>query len=152
MVIGPSGTGKSSSLRNLDPKETFVINVANKPLPFKSFKRHYKPFTSDTKETGNLLNESRSVAIIKVLQYIDAKRPEIKQIIIDDSGYTMAFESMDRIKEKGFEKFTELAQNFYLLLKTGASLRDDLKVFLFGHSENIGDALNPQYKFKTSGE
>lgn len=152
LVIGNPGTGKSSSLRNLNPKSTFVINVANKPLPFKGYKKNYTPFTTTTKETGNLYNESRSSLIVKALEYVDKNRPEIKQVIIDDSNYSMAFNNMDRAKEKGFDKFTEMAIDFYTILKTGSSLRDDLKVFLFAHEENEGDALNPKRKFKTTGK
>jgi hypothetical protein len=152
LVIGNPGTGKSSSMRNLNPEHTFVINVANKPLPFKGYRRNYKPFTNDTKETGNLLNESRSAQIIKVLEYINANRPEINQIIIDDSNYSMAFESMQRVDEVGFKKFTDMGKNMYNLLSKAGSLREDLKVFFFAHEENVGDALNPQRKFKTIGK
>lgn len=151
LVVGNSGSGKSSSLRNLEAKETFVFNVAGKPLPFKGFRKNYIPFGNDTKDIGNLLTTSSSSQIIKVMDYIDKKRPDIKQIIIDDANYIMSFESMDRLKEKGYDKFTELAQNFYLLLKKAAELRDDLKVFIFGHEENMGDTLNPKRKFKTTG-
>lgn len=152
LVVGGPGTGKSTSMRNLNHKETFVINVANKPLPFRGYKSKYTPFTNDTKETGNLLNESRGVAIVKVLNFIDKHRPEIKQIVIDDSNYSMSFDAMNRVKEKGFEKFTEMAQDFYNMLKTASSLRDDLKVFFFAHEENDGDPMNPRRKFKTSGK
>jgi len=152
LVIGNPGTGKSSSMRNLNHESTFVINVANKPLPFKGYKKYYKPFTNETKETGNLLNESRSAAIVKVLNFIDKSRPEIKQVIIDDSNYSMSFDAMNRVKETGYSKFTEMAQDFYNMLKTAAALRDDLKIFFFAHEENAGDALNPKRKFKTSGK
>lgn len=152
LIIGNTGTGKSTSLRNLNPEHTFVINVANKPLPIKGYKRNYKPFTNATKATGNLYNESKTPAIINALKFISNERPEIKQIIIDDANYTMSFEAMNRIKEKGFDKFTEMAQNFYNLIIAAASLRDDLKVFFFAHEENVGDAMNPKRKFKTAGE
>lgn len=152
LVVGGPGTGKSSSMRNLDPKETFVINVANKPLPFRGYKKNYIPFTQETKMTANLLNESRSAAIVKVLNFISVNRPDIKQVIIDDSNYSMSFDAMNRVKEKGFEKFTEMAQDFYNMLKAAASLREDLKVFFFAHEENAGDIMNPKRKFKTSGK
>lgn len=151
LVIGNSGSGKSSSMRNLNPNETFVINVAGKPLPFKGAKKKYTQL-DPAKGEGNMLSTSSFANIIKVLKYIDAKRPEIKQIIIDDAGYTMSFDAMDRVKEKGFEKFTEMAQNFYLMLKAASTLRDDLKVFVFGHEESNGDPMNPKRKFKTSGK
>lgn len=59
---------------------------------------------------------------------------------------------MDRASEKGFDKFTQMAQHFYSVLKEGMNMRDDLKVFILAHSENIGDALNPSYKIKTLGK
>ena len=64
----------------------------------------------------------------------------------------MAFEAMDRAGEKGFDKFTQIAQHFYLVLKGAIDLRDDLKVFVLVHAENTGDALNPNFKIKTQGE
>lgn len=151
LVVGNTGSGKSTSLRNLDPQETFIINVTGKPLPIRGAKKKYTPF-DPAKNEGNMISTSSTANIIKLLKYIDAKRPEVKQIIIDDAGYVMSFENMDRVKEKGYERFTEMAQNFYLILKTAASLRDDLKVFVFGHEENVGDAMNPKRKFKTAGK
>lgn len=64
----------------------------------------------------------------------------------------MAFEAMDRSAEKGYEKFTQMASNFYSVLKNSMNLRDDLKVFVLTHSENVGDVLNPSYKIKTIGK
>jgi len=78
--------------------------------------------------------------------------PHIEQVIIDDSQYLMSFEAMDRASEKGFDKFTQIAQHFYSVLKEGMNMRDDLKVFILTHSENIGDALNPSFKIKTMGK
>lgn len=64
----------------------------------------------------------------------------------------MAFEFMDRASEKGFQKFNDLAQKFYSVLKTGIQMRDDLNVIMTCHSENIGTADEPQYKIKTLGK
>jgi hypothetical protein len=150
-IIGPPGSGKSTSIRTLDPTETFIINVAKKPLPIKGFKKNYTSFTTD-KEKGNLLNTAKGGNIIKILNYIDKSRPEVKQIIIDDSNYVMAFSNMDKINDVGFKKFTEMAKEFYDILSTASELREDLKVFVFAHDENIGDALSPKRKFKTVGK
>lgn len=147
-------SGKSTSLRNLDPTKTFIINVANKPLPIRGYKKNYTPLTQDpeTKEwSGNLYNTSDSEKILKILKVINVKMPRIEQVIIEDSQYIMSFESMDRAGEKGYEKFTQLAQHFYSILKEAMSMRDNLKVFILCHSDNVGDALNPQYKIKTIG-
>jgi len=88
----------------------------------------------------------------KILQYINSKRTEIKNVIIDDSQYIMSFEAMDRAKEKGFEKFTDIAQKFYSILKTGVLMRDDLNVIVSCHAENVGTADEPQLKIKTIGK
>lgn len=150
-IIGPPGSGKSTSIRTLDPKETFIINVANKPLPIKGFKKKYYSSKVD-KETFNMHTTCGHAEIIKYMSHIDKKRPEIKQIIVDDSNYIMAFDNMARAKETGFGKFVDMAKSFYEVVTHANTMRDDLKVFFFAHDENIGDALNPQRKFKTVGK
>jgi ABC-type dipeptide/oligopeptide/nickel transport system ATPase component len=154
-VVGESGSGKSTSLRNLDPNKTFVINVAGKNLPIRNYKKNYKPLVMnpETKRyEGNLYNTSNVEKIGQVIKLISTTMPEIKQIIIDDAQYLMAFEAMDRAAEKGYDKFTQMAQHFFSVLKESMNARDDLKVFILTHSENVGDALNPYYKIKTLGK
>lgn len=154
-VVGESGSGKSTSLRNLDPTKTFIINVAGKNLPLRNFKKNYKPLVQDPttkKFSGNLYNTSNVDKIGQIIKIISATMPHIKQIIIDDSQYLMAFEAMDRAGEKGYDKFTQMAQHFYSVLKEAMLAREDLKVFILAHSENVGDALNPSYKIKTLGK
>ena len=151
-IVGNSGTGKSTSIRTLNPTETFIINVAKKPLPFKRAKKNYTPLRrEEDKWVGNLYNTSDVDKIGSVLRLINEARPEIKVVVIEDAQYIMAFEAMDRSAEKGYEKFTQIASNFYSVLKNAMNLRDDLKVFVLTHAENIGDALNPSYKIKTIG-
>jgi len=154
-IVGNSGSGKSTSIRNLDPNSTFIINVAGKPLPIKGFKKNYKPLkqNADTKKfEGNLYNTSDVVKISQILKIIDKTRPEIKVVIIEDAQYLMSFEAMDRASEKSYDKFTEIAAHFYSILKEAINMREDLKVCVLTHAENIGDALNPNYKIKTIGE
>lgn len=150
-IVGNSGSGKSTSFRTLDPKETFIINIASKPLPFKGWRTNYTTWDKEN-PNGNFVNTSNIEAIGKILQYVNTKRPEIKNIIIDDSQYIMSFEAMDRAKEKGFEKFTDIAQKFYSILKTGVLMRDDLNVIVSCHTENVGTADEPQLKIKTIGK
>lgn len=59
---------------------------------------------------------------------------------------------MDRASEKGYEKFTQMAQHFFSVLKESMNAREDLKVFILAHAENMGDNLNPSYKIKTLGK
>jgi ABC-type dipeptide/oligopeptide/nickel transport system ATPase component len=152
-IVGDSGSGKSTSIRTLDPSSTFIINVANKPLPFKGSKKNYKPLVKEgEKWVGNLYHTSDVAKINQVLTLIEKSRPEIKTIIIEDAQYLMSFEAMDRATEKGYAKFSEIAANFYSILKKVIGMRDDLKVFVLTHSENVGDALNPSLKIKTVGK
>jgi len=153
-IVGESGSGKSTSLRNLDPKETFIINVAGKNLPIRNYKKNYIPLVQDKdkKYQGNLYNTSNVDKINQVIKLVSATMPHIKQIIIDDSQYLMAFEAMDRATEKGYEKFTQMAQHFFSILKESMNARENLKIFVLAHSENSGDNLNPSYKIKTLGK
>jgi len=98
-VGGASSTGKSTSIETLNPKETFIFSVGSKPLPFRGFKKNYTNFLTN-KETGNLLLTSNPEAIAKVLNYINTKRLEIKNVIIDDSQYITVFETFARADEK----------------------------------------------------
>lgn len=150
-IIGPPGSGKSTSIRTLDPQETFIIKVANKPLPIKGHKKKYFD-QKVNKETFNMHTADDPEEIKKYLKYISSKRPEIKQIILDDSNYVMAFSNMRKVNETGFKKFIDMAKEFYDIVMAAASLRDDLKVFFFAHDENVGDALDPKRKFKTVGK
>ena len=150
-IVGASGSGKSTSIRNLNPEETFIINVASKPLPFKGWKTNYTSWNKENPK-GNLVNTSDVGIIGKIMSHIDKNRPEIKNVVIEDSQYLMGFEAMDRAKEKGVEKFTDMAQKFYSVLKTAIGLRDDLNVIVTCHSENTGTADYPQLKIKTLGK
>lgn len=149
-IIGPPGSGKSTSLRTLDPKETFIFNVANKPLPIKGYKKNYTPWSAKT--GGNMYSTPSGPNIIKVLTHISKDRPEIKQVVIDDSNYIMAFDNMARAKEVGYGKFVEMAKNFFEVVTAGSTLRDDLKIFFFAHDEDSGTDMYPKRKFKTVGK
>jgi hypothetical protein len=146
LIMGESGTGKSTSIRNLDPKETFIINVLDKPLPFKGFKSNYKRLDKDE---GNYFASDNCAEILKLINKINISRPDIKNVIIDDFQYVMANEFMRRAREKGFEKFTEIGQNAWNILSLCSKGRDDLFFFILSHTET--DALGKS-KCKTIGK
>lgn len=152
-IVGESGSGKTTSIRNLDPKETFIISTTGKRPGIRGAKRLY-PSVKVTKDgfTGNFYETSNVDNIGKMMALVSSKRPEIKVIIVDDYQYIQAFESMDRVDEKGYSKFTDMAKHAYEVLKKGKSLRDDLFVCILTHSENTGDNMNPYYKIKTLGK
>jgi hypothetical protein len=132
--MGESGTGKSTSIRNLNPTETFIINVLNKPLPFRGYKRSYTRVSADG-STGNYYSSDNYEHIDLVIRKINAKRLEIKTLILDDFQYLMATEFMSRALERGYDKFSEIGKHAFDLLKLLPTLRDDLDVFVLTHSE-----------------
>ena len=152
-VIGESGTGKSTSCENLDPKQTAIVNCVGKPLPFRGWKSNYTPFSKDNKD-GNYYSTDNTASILKFMQFISDSRPDIKHLIIDDWQYTMSNEFMRRTNEKGFDKFTDIGKNAWSTLNMGKSLRDDLKVYVITHSETIPGEFGekPIRKIKTIGK
>lgn len=152
-IVGESGSGKTTSIRNLNPNETFIISTTGKRPGIRGAKKLY-PTVELTKDSfkGNFYETANVDNIGKMMSLISVKRPEIKTIIVDDYQYIQAFESMDRVDEKGYGKFTDMAKHAYEVLKKGKSLRDDLYVCILTHSENTGDNINPYYKIKTLGK
>lgn len=152
LVAGESGTGKSTSLEHLDPKQTFIINVKNKSLPFKGWKGNYTPFGKDNLN-GNYLYTESPDTIIKTMEYVSDKMPHIKQLIIDDFQYMAAAEFMARASEKGFDKFTSIGKNIYSVADKHTKLRDDLTVIYMNHLEESTDAFGDRkVKAKTVGK
>ena len=151
LVLGESGQGKSTSLRNLNPKETFIISTTSKPLPWRGYKKQYTKFDPKSNPEGNWYQTAKSSQIIKIMKYVSTKMPHIKQIVADDIQYSMAFDFLDRREENGFKKFSDIGGDFADLLRSVDDLRDDLKVIFTSHSENIGDAINPNWTMKLVG-
>lgn len=147
IVLGESGTGKSTSIKTLDPKETVVINVLGKRLPFKGSNSAYNT------ENKNSFQIEEYQAVQNMLQAIGEKAPHVKNVVIDDMVYVMRKEFFKRAKEKGFDKFNELAQHFQSIIETIEKLRPDLNVFLLLHSEKVkdGDAIT-SHKVSTVGK
>ena len=150
-VVGDTGSGKTTSVENLNPQHTAVCNVVGKPLPFRGWKKNYTPFKG---ETGNYLSSDNYSDIIKFLKYISTSRPEIKHIIFDDGQYLMSNEFMRRSEEKGYEKFTELAKHMWEVINTARGLREDLKVIFLMHDEQLvnKDDFSMVRKIKTIGK
>lgn len=151
LVLGKSGSGKSTSGRNLPPEETFWIKCTNKELPFKGGEKKYTLLDKEGK--GNCLVTSDSDKIVKSLLFISEKRPDIKNIIVDDFQYIMGFEFMNRAKEKGYEKFNDLALHAFEVINTLKNkLRNDLFVVILTHSEENIIGGESVIKLKTIGK
>ena len=146
-IVGFTGTGKSTSIKHLDPATTYVINVAKKELPFKGSEKLYNTENKNYKEIDDAFE------ITRLLHVISEKAPHIKNIVIEDSNYIMGFNMVARAMEKGFEKFSIMARDMVELFREARKLRDDLKVFYFTHPEAVEDAGEVVvYKIKTAGK
>lgn len=146
LIIADSGTGKSTSVRNLDSKETFLINIANKPLPFKGWKNKYSLISKENPK-GNMTAASSAPGIMKAIQHVNDKMPHITNLVIDDWQYMSSFEYFDRANEKGYDKFVQIAANLAQVAKMPKDLRDDLYIFFLTHSEESTD-INGYRKVK----
>ena len=152
IVAGDSGSGKSTSIGKidalgiigLDPKETAIINVKNKPLPFRGWKSFYGGKIS---EDGNYFASANSEEIIRVLNYISANRPDIKNVVLDDFQYTMSEQFMKDAFEKGYEKFNRIGKFAYDVINAGLNMRADMNFIVLTHS----DEENGKIKLKTLG-
>ena len=131
LIMGESGSGKSTSLRNFEPEEISILNVAGKPLPFR--KKLPKLNTSDYN------------MIITALS-----RSEKKSFAIDDSQYLLSFEMFNRAKETGYQKFTDMALNLYTLIRfVIEKLPEDKIVYFLHHVEVTAEGRT---KAKTVGK
>lgn len=139
LIIGESGSGKSSSIETLEPKETFIINVASKSMPMRGWRTKYTEFSTANNPTGNLANISASKDIIACMNYINTKRTEIKNLIIDDLFYMAAFELFDKINETGYAKFGSIANAFKQVATIPQTFRSDLTVVYFTHPDESVD-------------
>lgn len=130
LILGESGSGKSASMRNFAPEQVGVFNVGGKPFPFRSKLRRM-----DTDNYNDIVNGLMGM-----------KTPSA---VIDDAQYLMANEYMRRCKEMGYQKFTDIATNFWILVQTVIQrLPDDKIVYFLSHIER--DASGNE-KIKTIG-
>lgn len=152
LIIAESGAGKSTSIETLDPKETFIINVANKPLPFKGWKKKYTIWSKDN-PSGNMYDKATPENIEACLKYISEKRPEIKNIVVDDFQYMSSFEFFDKADEKGYEKFTKIGAHLARIARMPKDMREDLIIFFLTHAEEATDIEGRRkFKAKTIGK
>ena len=131
LIIGASGSGKSASMRNFEPNEIGIFNVASKPLPFK---KKLKKIDGATYE--------------KIAQGL--QMTQLNTYVVDDSQYLMCFESFNRINEKGYDKFVENGKHFYDMVKFVIDvLPSDTIVYFLHHTDKNEDGM---IKAKTIGK
>ena len=132
LILGESGSGKSTSLRNFKPDEYLLLNVAGKPLPFRGKPKY-------------AINKPDYLTLTKAISSSPAK-----VAVIDDSQYLMAFEFFDHAKETGYQKFTNLALNFKNLIDDVIKFApEDEIVYFLHHVETTNEG---KVKAKTIGK
>jgi hypothetical protein len=131
LILGESGTGKTTSLRNFKEGEIALVNVTGKALPFR----------------GNFETLKNTTDATKILKFM--RETKAKRIIIDDCQYIMSFQYMRRIKENGWDKFNELQSDFFNIIDAVPSLPDDVVVYFLSHLETKDDG---RQKIKTIGK
>lgn len=125
LILGESGTGKSTSLRNLDPAQTLLIQSIRKPLPFRS--SDWKP----VKDGGNIIVTDQAADIIKAM-----RKTSRQVIIIDDWQYILANEYMRRTDETGYQKFTDIGRKAWDILSAASDLDSWKRVYILAHTQS----------------
>lgn len=148
LIIGRSGSGKTYSLKNFKSNEVGVISVEKGRLPFKSEIKTVKvpkdPTNGEARDAAQL-NAAKYAWIMRAIE-----KAAVKTIVIDDSQYLLVNELFDRTYEKGYDKFTSMAQKFRDLIHSVNELEDDEKIVYFLHHSELD--TDGREKVKTIGK
>lgn len=152
-LAGLSNSGKSTSLKYLNPESTFIISCTNKQLQIPGFRKKYSKITiQEGKILGNWYVSNNYSQIEKVMSAVSKNRPEITTIVLDDVNYLLSNETFATALTKGYEKFSVMAKNYYDLIQFCQDLRDDLNIVFITHIENCGTEIDPVYRMWTTGK
>lgn len=128
LIMGESGTGKSTSIRNCDPSITAIVNPVGKPLPFRGSKK----FT-----TLNGITDAD-----KICDFMKAQAEAGKKIIVvDDFQYILAIPYMNRIKESGWDKYNDFGANYFNIIDVCNELPEDVCVYYLTHCETLENGV-----------
>jgi len=146
-IMGESGAGKTTSLRNLPPAETVYIDADGKGLSWKGWRASYNI------EHKNYFKVSSPEDIMKILGAVQSsKNPALKYIVVDTFNGTMIDDEMARMKEKGYDKWADLAAAVYGIIGYMLRMRDDLTCLCLFHSQTDRDDYgNTWTRIKTNG-
>ena len=146
-IMGESGAGKTTSMRNLDPKTTYYIDCDKKGLSWRGWKKQYNA------EAKNYFSTDKQSDVLAIMQGINANRPHIKTIVIDTLNGIMVADEMRRSKEKGYDKWMDLAVSVYGIIDYALTMRNDLTVVFVCHSQTIRDDSGFMFtSIKTNGQ
>ena len=146
-IAGESGSGKTTSLRNLNPAETYIIDSDKKGLSWKGWKNQYNI------ESKNYFACDVPDTVKKTMLAVNSRLPQIKVLVIDTIGSIMIADEMRRAQEKGYDKWTDLAQCVWDIVDMAYTLRDDLTIIFVAHTQTERDDSGYLFtRIKTSGK
>ena len=132
-VMSESGAGKSTSMRNLPPDETYYIDCDGKGLPWKGWRGQYNA------EKKNYIKTDDQHKVLAIMDGIDKKCPNIHYIVIDTINSIMIADERRRINEKTYDKWADLAWSVYDICIKASQLRDDITVIILAHTQTEVD-------------
>lgn len=135
MILGTSGSGKTTSLEKLDPKTTFYIDADGKGLSWKGWRNQYN------KANKNYFQCDDPNQVYAIMQQVDTAQNHIKYLVIDTLNAIMVGDEMRRIKERGYDKWVDLSSCVYNIVDYANKMRDDLTVILVGHTQTSDDGF-----------
>lgn len=135
MILGASGSGKTTSLEHLDPKQTFYIDADGKGLSWKGWRQQY----NKTNKNYFLCDDPNQ--IYAIMQQIDTQQKQIKYLVVDTLNSIMTADEFRRAREKGYDKWLDLATSVYNIVDYANKMRDDLTVILIGHTQTSDDGF-----------
>lgn len=145
-IMGESGSGKTTSLRTLPPETTCIIDCDKKGLSWRGWRKQYST------EAKNYMQTDECAKVQAALVKIAKSRPEVKVIVVDTIGSLMVADEMRRSKEKGYDKWVDLAVCIWNLIDAACPLRDDLTVVFTAHVQTERDDSGFTFsRIKTSG-
>ena len=147
LIMGESGSGKTTSMRNLKPEETFYIDCDKKGLNWKGWKIQY------SLDKKNYIATSNGQRIKKILEKINQEQKQIRNVVVDTLNGIMIDDEFARMKEKGFDKWQDMAYSIYELINYANTLREDLTIIFVMHSQTERDDTGFYFtRAKTSGK
>lgn len=147
-IAGESGTGKTTSMRKLDPKTTLYIDCDKKGLSWKGWKSQFNG------ESKNYLVTDFPQVALQALRKVNEQKNmnHIKVVVVDTINGLMVADEMRRSKEKGYDKWQDLAQSIYELIDYSLTMRDDVTVVFVAHTQTDHDENGYMFtRIKTSG-
>ena len=145
-IMGESGSGKTTAMRTLDPRQTLYIDADLKGLSWRGWRSQY------SREFKNYVAENDPLKVLRYLWVVNNERPDIHYVVVDTINGIMVADEMRRMAEKNYDKWADLANSMWTIIDDALKMRDDLTVIFLAHSQTDRDDSGYMFtRIKTSG-